>query len=170
MMKQVLWALVGAAITVALLVLALMFIPVTAFAGQRCIELSYREGGNVLEHVKQGRKWATAGECLVIKEWQMSAAAVQVAAFVEAGGKACYQRPGFLTDPDLFFHKAYWRGAYDDSLKRYAPAIARKIGKPSPRYGWLRVKPSAIGIPRCAKSVEIGRRVGGFRPQVWRLR
>lgn len=160
--------------------LALLFVPVPVFAGQACIGLDYRPGGLVKWHVDTGNAWARRGECIVIKNWQESAAAIQVAVFVENGGRACYIKPSFFTNPGLRFHKAEsidrrtGKASYDDSLKRYAPRVAAKVkkatGKELPIYGMLDVRPSQIGIPQCPKKVAVKRWLGAMPIQIYRLR
>ena len=125
---------------------------VTGTASAETIDLWYRPGGHTHIHIAQADRWLSSGTQLVIRDWQVSAAAIQVVYFKRHGGKVCYAKPGFNADPALYFHLAESGGAYFNSLPKYIGAkYANKVGELS-AHKMKRFHPSAFGIPACGKS------------------
>jgi hypothetical protein len=114
------------------------------------IELWNRPGGYTHVHIKQADAWLARGTMLVIRDWQVSAAAIQVLYFKRRGGQVCYAKSDFNAEPALFFHTPTSRGKAQDSLAHYVGAgNAGEIGNRS-QYRFKRFHPSAFGIRACA--------------------
>lgn len=119
-------------------------------AAAETIELWNRQGGYTHLHMKQADQWLAHGTKLVIRDWQVSAAAIQVLYFKRRGGQVCYGKSGFNGDPALFFHTAESRGKPRNELAHYIGAgNAAKVGGLSPNR-LKRFHPSAFGIKACA--------------------
>ncbi len=88
-------------------------------ASARTVELWNRPGGYTFQHIAQANRWLASGTRLVIRDWQVSAAAIQVVYFKRRGGNVCYAKSGFNSDPALYFHMSESRGSYRNNLAQY---------------------------------------------------
>ena len=123
------------------------------------VELWHRPGGYTHAHIAQAKHWLATGTTLVIRDWQVSAAAIQVLYFKRRGGKVCYARSGFNADPALYFHLAESRGRERNSLATFVGAgNAAKIGKLS-AHRMKRLHPSAFGIPACPAKLKADKKI-----------
>lgn len=123
------------------------------------IELWNRPGGFTQLHIAQADRWLASGTRLVIADWQVSAAAIQVLYFQRKGGNVCYAKSGLLADPALYFHLGQSRGSSSNELGNYiGRANAAKVGKLS-SYSFKRIHPKAFGIRACGPHVKADRRI-----------
>ena len=128
-------------------------------AGAATVELWNRPGGFTYLHIVEADRWLASGTRLVIADWQVSAAAIQVLYFKRKGGNICYAKSRFSADPALYFHLGQSRGAANHDLAHYiGGANAAKIGKLS-SYSFKRFHPSVFGIRACARNVKADRRI-----------
>ena len=125
-----------------------------AHAAASTLELWYREGGYTHAHIAQARRWLASRTTLVIRDWQVSAAAIQVVYYKRMGGRVCYGRSGFNADPALYFHVPQSRGVPSNSLASHIGASnAAKLGRLSGNR-MKRVHPSVFGIPACPPGLK----------------
>ena len=138
-----------------------------AQAGAVTVELWNRPGGFTHLHIIEADRWLASGTKLVIADWQVSAAAIQVLYFKRKGGNVCYAKSGFSSTPALYFHLGRSRGVATDDLAHYiGHANAAKLGKLS-SYSFKRFHPSVFGIRACGRNVKVDKRTVS-RPSLMR--
>lgn len=118
-------------------------------ANAETLELWHRPGGYTHLHIAEANRWLAKGTRLVIRDWQVSAAAIQIVYFKRKGGRVCYAKAGFNAEPALYFHLGTSQGTPHNTLASYLGAAnAEKVGKLS-GHGFRRMHPSAFGIRSC---------------------
>lgn len=129
-------------------------VPVSA----KTIELWHRPGGYTHQHILQANRWLKSGTKLVIRDWQVSAAAIQVVYFKRKGGNVCFGKTAFNATPSLRFHLSESRGKHMNTLTQYIGAAnTAKIGKLS-AYDFKSLHPSSFGIRACTGKEKIDRK------------
>ena len=104
---------------------------------------------------------------MVIRDWQISAAAIQVVYFKRRGGNVCYAKSGFNADPALYFHLGTSRGQEQNNLAHYIGARnAARVGQLT-AASFKRFHPSAFGIRACTGTARADTRTLS-RPKIMR--
>lgn len=163
--RTVLLTLAAAALAV-LLIGGLVKVPI-AFAGQK-IELWFDGGGLPAHYGDMARRWKRNGDYLIIRDMQVSSAALAILEAKRLGVRMCYGKSGFNARPMLYLHQTKigdprtgrWK-FYDEPGKRY--------GLKSPINGYRKVHPKDIGIPACPKGLKPDVKITPI-PYIYRLR
>ncbi len=138
----------------AALAASLLMAGTAAPVSAKTIELWHRPGGYTHQHILQANRWLASRTKVVIRDWQVSAAAIQVVYFKRKGGNVCFAKSAFNAQPSLHFHLSESRGKHYNPLTQYiGKANTAKIGKLS-AYGFKKFHPSAFGIKACAGSIK----------------
>lgn len=128
---------------------AAMFIAATLSAQGAGLDLWYRRGGYTFVHIVQARHWLASRRHLVIRDTQVSAAAVQVLYYQRMGGTVCFFPKRLNVAPSLKFHLSASRGVYRNDIANYIGAEnAAKIGKLS-AGSFKSFHPTVFGIKAC---------------------
>jgi hypothetical protein len=136
-------------------------------ASAKTVELWHRPGGYTHQHILQANRWLASGTKLVIRDWQVSAAAIQVVYFKRKGGNVCFAKSGFNGQPSLHFHLSESRGTHRNTLAQYiGKANTAKVGKLS-AYNFKSFHPSAFGIKACSGTIKADSRTRS-RPSLMR--
>lgn len=128
---------------------------VTASHGDT-LDLYYRPGGLTDNHLTMARQWKRQGVKIRIRDWQMSAAGLQVIYFkMIAPDSICHGVSGFNARPAIYLHQPAHEGrpvkAYRSKIaKLLGPRNARVIGT-LPWSGFKRFDPEAFGIKPCSR-------------------
>lgn len=124
-------------------------------ASAKTIELWHRPGGYTHQHILQANRWLKSGTKLVIRDWQVSAAAIQIVYFKRKGGNVCFGKTAFNSSPSLRFHLSESRGTHVNTLSQYIGAAnTAKIGRLT-AYDFKSFHPSAFGIRACTGKEKI---------------
>ena len=110
------------------------------------IELRYRPGGSVIDHILQARIWHKRGACIVIKDIQYSAAGLAILEMKKLGTPMCYgPKTNFNANPVVKLHQTkinagtHW--VFRDDALGY--------GWSSPINGRRTVTMQELKIPKC---------------------
>ncbi len=104
----------GLGVLSALLSTAVPVLPASA----RTVELWNRPGGYTFQHIAQANRWLASGTRLVIRDWQVSAAAIQVVYFKRRAAMCVTPSRASTPTRALFPHERIAR-SYRNNLAQY---------------------------------------------------
>jgi hypothetical protein len=135
-----------------------------AQAGQT-IELWMRPGGLPASYGDEARRWKENGDFVVIRDWQVSAAALAILEARRLGVKICYGPTRANADPMLYLHQTRMRAG---SRWVYHDEAGERFGLASPIHGYRKVHPREVGIRACPSNIEADTKVSPA-PNFWSL-
>ena len=155
---------------------SILLLTVSPSAAGDTLDLYYRPGGITDNHMTLARQWKRQGIKIRIRDWQMSAAGLQVIYYKTiAPNSICYGRAGFNARPAIYLHQPTHRG---NPTARYKAQIAKWVGSRNariigelPRAGFKRFSPSTFGIRSCdryAWGSSKGKTVSEARPSLYK--
>ena len=152
--------------------LALLFVPVPVFAGQK-IELWFDGGGLPAHYGDMARRWKRNGDFIIIRDMQVSSAALAILEARRLGVRMCYGKSGFNARPSLWLHQTRF-GDPKTGKWHYRDEAFIRWGIRTPtgeKFGqrFRVMHPKEIGIPACPKGIKGDTKIVPA-PYIYRLR